>query len=375
MTEAVTGLDLVELQLRVASGESLPITQDDVSISGHAIEVRVVAEDPSADWMPSVGVVTAFAVDPSVRTDTGFRAGSEVSSDYDSLLAKVIAHAPTRRRAASQMARALRTATITGVATNVPALKAIMSEADFLAAKTPTAYLTDHPEVTTTRGPGGDERLALLLGAVFAEEFHQRKNDTTTGFAPSGYRNQRTTGQRQTWTNGIEEFAVEYDMHGSQTATVLVGAWPTVTDDGTLTADDRRSVAVRLLNRTTDRQVLEMDGYRQVIDTARLDGQIQSTSRFGSLAWRQLPRFTVPEKDESGSGPISPLPGTVIAVMATEGQHVSDGDTLMVVEAMKMEHKITATSDAQVLAVRFAVGDRVDTGDLLVELLASDEEE
>ena len=324
--------------------------------------------------MPSVGTVTAFAVDSAVRTDTGFRAGSEVSSDYDSLLAKVIAHAPTRERAARKLARALRTATIAGVATNVPALTAIMYDPDFLAGATPTAYLSEHPHLTQAQGPRGDERLALLLGAVFAEEFRLRGADQVTGFAPSGFRNLRTRGQRQIWQSGTEEIAVEYQMNGANAATVFVGEWPTITDDGTLTRDDRRAVAVRLLTRDADQQVLEMDGYRQVIDITHPGYGIGATSRFGSMTWHQLPHFSVPEKDESGSGPISPLPGTVIAVLVTEGQEVADGDTLMVVEAMKMEHKITATGDHTVKTVRFAVGDRVDTGDLLVEL-SSDEEE
>jgi len=374
VTEAVTGFDLVELQLRVASGERLPITQEEVQVTGHAIEVRVVAEDPSADWMPSIGVVTAFAIAPSVRVDTGFRAGSEVSSDYDSLLAKVIAHAPTRERAAGKMARALRSATVSGIRTNIPTLKAIMHEADFLSAATPTSYLDEHPQVTKAQGPRGDERLALLLGAVFAEEFRQRDADDVTGFAPSGWRNLRTIGQRQTWLNGGDRFPIEYAMRGSHEATVLVGPWPHVTDDGTLSEDERREVAVRLLQRNDHQQVLELDGYRQVIDVSHSVDAVQASSRFGSMTWRQAAQFSVPEKDESGSGPISPLPGTVIAVMVEAGQHVTDGDTLMVVEAMKMEHRISAVGNHLVKAVRFGVGERVDTGDLLVQLASSDEE-
>ncbi len=127
VTEAVTGLDLVELQLRVAAGEPLPITQDDVVISGHAIEVRVVAEDPAAGWMPSTGRIDRFHIADGVRVDTGVSDGAEISSDYDSLVAKVIAHAPTRTGAARVLARALRASQITGIRTNLDSLVAICS--------------------------------------------------------------------------------------------------------------------------------------------------------------------------------------------------------------------------------------------------------
>ncbi|HSP02298.1 MAG TPA: biotin carboxylase N-terminal domain-containing protein, partial [Acidimicrobiales bacterium] len=178
VTEAVTGLDLVELQLRVAAGEALPLTQDDVRFDGHAIEVRVVAEDPATGWLPSTGTVTRFQIgtaagaDPletgsagvaAVRVDTGFRAGSVVSADYDSLLAKVISHAATRSESAAVLARALRSAVVTGVRTNIDAMAALLVEDDFLEARTPTAYLDEHPDVVHAAGPIGDDRVAQLL--------------------------------------------------------------------------------------------------------------------------------------------------------------------------------------------------------------------
>ena len=151
VTEAVTGLDLVELQLRVAQGEPLPVSQEDVVPCGHAIEVRVVAEDPAADWLPSTGYLTQFEIDgeteSDVRVDTGFVAGSHVSSDYDSLLAKVIAHGSDRATAAKRLARALRSARVTGVATNTQTLVSILSDDDFLAARTPTTFLNGRSDL------------------------------------------------------------------------------------------------------------------------------------------------------------------------------------------------------------------------------------
>ncbi len=390
VTEAVTGLDLVELQLLVAAGETLPITQDDVTISGHAIEVRVVAEDPAAGWMPSTGRIGRFAVGDGVRVDTGVRGGSEISSDYDSLVAKVIAHAPTRRGAARRLARALRASQLTGIRSNLDALVAILGEADYLAADTPTAYLDEHPDVLVASGAAGDDRVALLLGAVFALEYEHRGADRVTGFAPSGWRNLRTQGQRQLWIDpGGEHLHVEYEMATAwqagggelHSATVRLGPWPEPdADTGALAADDRPVLSVRLLDRTSDRQVIEVDGRRQVVHAEVVhhslglddDGvgavTVHVRSAAGALTLTRAPRFVLHDAESATGGPISPLPGTVIAVHVEAGASVVDGQLLMVVEAMKMEHKIVAAGDATVTEVRFAVGDRVDTGDLLVAL-------
>ena len=370
VTEEVTGFDLVEMQLRVASGEPLAVSQDDVTITGHAIEVRVVAENPATNWMPSTGEITAFDVSNDVRTDTGIRAGAVISPNYDSLLAKVIAYAPTRRDAARLLARALRTSQVKGVDTNIDMLVATLGERDFLAAKTPTAYLGEHPEVLTPAGPVGDDRVALLLAAVFAKERRTRGDDKHHGFAPSGFRTLRIQGQRQTWTDGATNHQVEYVVDSRSAASVLIGAWPRPTEDGTLTTDERRRIVVRLLARTNQREVIEVDGVRHAIDVAIDDEAVRTRSAAGSVVFTQLPRFVEHELDDAGGGPVCPLPGTVIAVHVEVGQTVGEGDVLMVVEAMKMEHKITASAAATVGQVRFAVGDRVDQGDLLVALEA-----
>ncbi|MGI8709536.1 MAG: biotin carboxylase N-terminal domain-containing protein [Acidimicrobiales bacterium] len=367
VTEAVTGLDLVAWQLRIAAGEALTLAQDDVAFDGHAIEVRVVAEDPGSGWLPSTGVVDAFEIGEGVRVDTGIRAGAVVSADYDSLLVKVIAHAPTRTEAASRLGRALRTAQITGVHTDVDTLVAILSEADFLAAATSTAYLDDHPGVAAAAGPDGDDALALLLGAAFAVEQRDRAGNRVTGFAPSGWRNLRVQGQRQRWLSGGEEHQVEYVLDGDRAA-VLVGPWPEPAEDGSLPADDRRRVEVRLLRRRPDVQVIEVDGRRRVV-AVRLDGdQAHTRSAAGARTFTRPPRFAEHDTEVGGAGPVSPLPGTVIAVHVEAGQHVDEGQLLVVVEAMKMEHRITAPTAATVTEVCFPEGERVDAGELLVVL-------
>ncbi|MEJ7799068.1 MAG: biotin carboxylase N-terminal domain-containing protein [Ilumatobacter sp.] len=374
VTEAITGVDLVEMQLNVADGHELPFTQDQITFDGHAIEVRVVAEDPADDWLPSTGVVTAFDIDGDVRVDTGFRAGSEVSSDYDSLLAKVIAHHADRRVAAGRIARSLRTARLGGVRTNADTLVAIMEEPDFRAGRTPTAYLDEHPAVLHDAGPRGEDQLALLLTAVFADERRNRAADHVSRFAPSGWRNLRTRGQRRTWLLRDEAHHVEYVLDGERAA-VLVGAWPEPTADGSLSVDERRACDVRLLRREPHRYVVELDGRRHVVTVEVDDDHARTASPSGAVVWTRPERWEDHDAAASGGGPICPLPGTVIAVHVEAGQSVVNGDLLMVVEAMKMEHKIVATGDAVVADVRFGVGDRVDQGDLLVALDTKDDDE
>lgn len=369
VSEAVTGLDLVELQLAVAAGEPLPITQDDVTITGHAIEARLVAEDPANGWLASVGEVTAFAIDEGVRTDTGVRVGSAVSAEYDSMVAKVIAHAATRDGAARLLARSLQSANLAGPLTNRDTLVAILAEPDFLQAATPTSYLAEHPEVLTATGPSGDDRLALLLAAVARAD---RAADQHWGFVRPGWRNVATVGHRSMWLDSRgAAVSVEEQWDSATAATVLIGPWPEPDEAGALGEDERRRVAVRVLTAGEGSVALEIDGVRHAIATTGIGPwTITASGRMGGATWSLQPRFTVRHSKETGRGPICPLPGTVIAVHVEPGQEVDDGDLLMVVEAMKMEHKIVATGRGTVGAVKFAVGDRVDAGELLVEIEA-----
>ncbi len=382
VTEAVTGVDLVELQLRVAAGEVLPLKQQSVIAQGHAIEVRLVAEDPVAGWLPSTGTITAFDLDGGgdlVRVDTGFRRGAVVSPDYDSLLAKVIAHEATRAEAAAKLSRALRAAEVAGVTTNLAALAEILGESDFLAARTLTSYLVEHPEVVAAMGPSGDDRVALLLAAVFATERSARRTDAVTSFAPSGWRNLWTQGQREVWSAVGSEWTdpVEYTVCGDA-ADVRLGPWPQPDEDGVIADDERRRVAIRLLSVTDERLAIEVDGVRRVVQiqidsTGGLE-KVRTRSAAGALAWELQSQFVDRREEAEGGGPVCPLPGTVTAVSVVAGDHVEPGALLMVVEAMKMEHKITAARASTVAEVHFKVGSRVDQGDLLVSFATTTDE-
>lgn len=386
-TELATGTDLVELQLQVASGMAFSeqMVTEHARTHRHAIEVRVVAEDPATGWMPSTGQITEFHIPATVtasgasgvRVDTGFGSGAEVTPYYDSLLAKVISVAPTRGQAVAQLRRTLQQSRIVGVATNINALIAILGEPDFLAARTPTSYLSTHEDLLSSAGPEGADRTAHLAALSMAADQAARSNAPVLGFAPSGWRNLRTTGQRQTWMMGDTAWPVELVRCGPDHAMLHMGPFPSPTEDGTLSPDERTAVSVRLLHANDDGVAVEVDGVRHGItvqltsagdpnDPAAVSAVTSGAA--GSLAWVRPPRFVEHAAEQMGSGPVCPLPGTVIAVHVEAGQVVADGELLMVVEAMKMEHQITAVGSATVTEVRFGVGDRVDSGDLLVVL-------
>jgi propionyl-CoA carboxylase alpha chain len=370
VTEAITGHDLVELQLRVAAGEPLGLTQDAITMAGHAIEVRVVAEDPSAGWLPSTGTVTEFAC--AAPFDSAVVAGSVVSADYDSLLANIVAHAPTRAGAASRLRELLAEIRIAGVRTDRELLMALLAEDDFLAGRTTTRYLEEHAELAHAGAVAGDDLTAHVLAVVFADQQRNRAADGVTGFAPSGWRNLRTVGQRRTWLTGGVPHHVEYVVDGDH-VDARVGQWPLPGPDGALAPDTRQILDVRLLGRSGGRQVIEIDRVRHAIDVVFHGGGVVSSSPAGTVTWERPPRFADHEAELAGSGPVCPLPGTVIAVQVEPGTRVADGTVLMVIEAMKMEHTITAHADAVVTEVRFGVGDRVDAGELLVVLEAPGE--
>jgi propionyl-CoA carboxylase alpha chain len=368
VTEAVTGLDLIELQILVAEGRPLPITQDDVRFDGHAIEVRLVAEDPAAGWLPSTGTLAAFEIDGGVRVDAGVRSGSEVSPHYDSLLAKIVAHGSDRRRVAAALSRTIRAAHIGGVATNRRMLAATLEDPDFLAATTTTRHLDEHPHITAASLDEG-ERDVLLAAAVVRRATADRIGDPWA-FVPNGWRNLWTLGERSTWTDGAgSRVALEERWEGDDRITLLVGDWPSPTDSGALSTDERRSVEVEVGAVRPDEVLVEVDGVRHRVRTTRTpDGAVVTSASFGGETWNLEPRFVATEATAAGSGPVSPLPGRIVSIDVVLGQRVVDGDQLLVVEAMKMEHRIVASHEAVVTAIRFEVGDRVDAGDLLVEL-------
>ncbi len=378
VTEAITGIDLVEWQLLVAQGAPLPLTQDQIELSGHAIEVRLVAEDPAAGWLPSTGRIEVFDVPDDVRCDAGVGVGSIVGTDYDSLLAKVIAHAPDRRGAARRLASALRRTVVVGPRTDLAATVAILGEPDFLDGAPTTGYLDEHPAVVDAVVPTGEDRVASLVAAVLEVESQDRAADRRWGFAPSGWRNLRVQGQRTAWiddaTGDRHDVEIVLEAHSDGTvATVRLGPPPAVTEDGSLEADDRRLLEVRRHRLDATTTLLDLDGVTSTWDVRRVGEVVVAASSSGAAGWRPLPRFVDHDTSGLGSGPVAPLPGTVVSVHVAIGDDVAEGQALVVVEAMKMEHTVRSAEAGTVTEIRHAAGDRVDAGDLLVVIQPRDE--
>ncbi|ODU10962.1 MAG: acetyl/propionyl-CoA carboxylase subuit alpha, partial [Pseudonocardia sp. SCN 72-51] len=350
VTELVTGLDLVEQQLRVAEGDPLPEAVTSASIHGHAIEVRLYAEDVAAGFLPATGTLHSFTI-PSgdgIRVDTGFVDGSVVSPHYDPMLAKVIAHGPTRTDAARALARALAGARIHGVTTNRDLLVGILREEEFLAGGTDTGYLTRHDPAALGAPAGGVARHAAA--AALAAQATNRAGARVLATFPSGWRNVGGEPQRAAYTVGDTEVAVAYRYRRG------------VLD---VRVDDAALGEVVVASATPDLVVLEVDGVRRRYTVTRADGVSYVDGPDGSVALVEVPRFADPNAAAAAGSLLAPMPGGVVRVLAEAGASVTAGQPLVVLEAMKMEHTVAAPVDGIVSEIHVAQGDQVDTGQVL----------
>ena len=355
VTEMVTGLDLVEWQIRVARGETLPLEQDEVQRSGSAIEVRLYAEDPAQGYLPNTGTLHAFVVPPGVRVDSGIESGSEVSAFYDPMLAKVIAHAPDRTTAAQILALALRGATVHGLVTNRDSLVAVVESARFLAGDTTTAFLDEEPAVLDAAVPGIVlDRHSVAIIAV---------EPRATEGVPSGWRN----------VPAVREF-LGLDLLAGEPRTVAYRHGRRGLEAGVLAAsadpyaDEPRDLGEIAVRATGDGADVTLAGVRSHCRVSRYDDLICVDDALWSTQWRELPRFADLEAEAGARGPSTPVPGTVTVVEVATGDQVKAGQTLVILEAMKMEHRITADSDGVVAEILVEVGQSVDAHAVVVVL-------
>jgi propionyl-CoA carboxylase alpha chain len=360
VTELVTGLDLVEIQLHLAAGHELPLTQDEVARSGHAVEVRLVAEDPATGWIPSSGRLDRFEppVVPGVRWDAGVTTGSLVPPYYDSLIAKVIARGVTRDEALDRLRAALRGLRVHGVATNRDALLSIVDDRDVRAGRTTIDLLEERADDLITSTPHGLVARHALAAAL-ALQAERERGRTSAPLAPAGWRSM---------ADAVD--TVELDGPAAVSVTLR-----TSRQGRTLgSVDDASLVAVAA--HAWDGEMLdhEIDGIRRsaavlVGPESDLDDRTVAVFSEGrATTWFVPARLPAGYGAEAARGPSSPVPGTVVAVHVSAGDVVSAGDPLVVLEAMKMEHRITADADASVVEVVVAVGDAVDAHEVLVVL-------
>jgi propionyl-CoA carboxylase alpha chain len=346
VTECVLGIDLVALQLRVAEGQPLPWTEPP-PVRGHAIEARICAEDPAADWRPAAGPVHRFAV-PGVdaafavpaayglRLDTGVETGSRVSGHYDSMLAKLVAWAPTRAEAARRLAAALAAAELHGPATNRDLLVRVLRHPAFSAGETYTDFLDRHDVFAALAGETDVARCALAAALAAAHRRHQAARVLRT--LPVGWRGLRSQPATAEFTG----------PHG-----------PLSTTYRPLPA------GIGVVSVTGEQVVLEIDGLRlayrvhAVGDVSYVDGP------GGSVALTAVDPLPDPRAALAPGSLTAPMPGTVLRVAVAEGDPVTAGQLLLTLEAMKMEHAITAPATGVVSALAVTAGSHVDAGSVL----------
>lgn len=358
VTEEITGLDLVREQLRIAEGEALGYGQEDLSINGHAIEARIYAEDPANDFLPSPGTVIAWQPDTTTnaRIDDGIEAGSEIGVAFDPMIAKVIVHAQSRAEAARRLARVLENTRLQGITNNRDFLVATLRTPAFMAGDTTTDFI-ERIKPDRTRGV---DPLALHHGAIAAAIHAQagrRAGARVLGSIASGWRNSIMPPERVGFRHGDGELAVSYraQRDGSFTAAV---------------DEHDYSVTVQAIN--PDSVDLEINGRRVNLLVTR-DGDLWLLhGAGGGMELRELPRFPASAQAEFTGGLVAPMPGNVTATHVEEGAVVELGQLLLILEAMKMEHRITAPVAGTIKQMRVSVGDQVDNGELLVVLEAAE---
>ncbi|AZM77129.1 ATP-grasp domain-containing protein [Streptomyces sp. KPB2] len=328
VTEAVFGIDLVALQLRVAEGHALEA--DPPRARGHAVEARLYAEDPASGWAPQTGRLHRLAVPDGIRLDTGYTDGDDIGVHYDPMLAKAVAHAPTRAEAVRRLAGALERAVIHGPVTNRDLLVRSLRHEEFTSGRMDTGFYDRHLTDLTRSAPDPLAPLAAALADA----------STRTGRF-GGWRNLPSGPQVKRYAVAGEEHEVRY--HHTRTGLTAEGVHVVRADPGLV--------------------VLETDGVQRRFDIARYGDRVH----VNATALTALPRFPDPATQHAPGSLLAPMPGTVVRVAEglTEGSTVQAGQPLLWLEAMKMEHRITAPVTGKLTALPVGVGRQVEMGALL----------
>ncbi|MDX2813015.1 biotin carboxylase N-terminal domain-containing protein [Streptomyces sp. PA03-5A] len=345
VTECVFGVDLVALQLDVAEGGRLPAAPP--APSGHAVEARLYAEDPARDWQPQTGVLHRFLVPeaPGLRVDAGFGDGDRIGVHYDAMLAKVVAHAPTRPQALRLLAHALERARVHGLVTNRDLLVRVLRDPDFAAGRLSTAFLD-------RLGPAPEQDGAALRLSALAAALADASGRHPLG----GWRNVRSAPQSKTYRGepGGAEYEVRYRLGR----------------DG-LAAEGHPDV--RLLEHGPGHVVLEVAGVRRAFEVAVYGDEVCVDGPSGSHRFTALPRFPDPQAQLAPGSLLAPMPGTVVRVAdVAVGDKVAAGQPLLWLEAMKMEHRVAAPADGVLTALHAEAGRQVDVGAVLAVVQEED---
>ena len=349
VTEEVTGKDLVYEQLRIARGEELGYSQDDITWEGSSIEARLYAEDPSNDFLPATGTLIAYESDGNIdaRWDTGIEQGSVVGTDFDPMLAKVITKAKTRTDAANKLALALESLHIGGVTTNRDFLVASLRTKDFLKGKTTSDFIekTNPQRAVILKGTSLEN--ASSAAALWIQG-QNRENANILKEIPTGWRNSRLPRQKISFNYLDEDVDVTYQSNR----------------DGSFRVND--GTTARIIEWTPLGIDIEVNNSRFFSKVTRDNDNVVVHGPWGDALFKILPRFTLPGSEQQAGGLVAPMPGKVIDLKVKVGSKVKKGDTLVILEAMKMEHQVKASEDGKVTKVLIKKDDQLENGALLM---------
>ena len=349
VTEEVTGIDLVCEQLKIARGESLEFDQKDITWTGSSIEARLYAEDPNNDFLPEIGTLIAFEENNSAeaRWDTGVNKGTVVGTDFDPMLAKIISYAPNRTDAAGKLAKALESAHIGGVKTNRDFLVNCLKTKEFLDGDTTSDFIERVKPSRKLEINQSEIEHASAIAAMWMQQ-QNRNNSNVAKFMPSGWTNGRLPNQKVTFEFENTEYDFEYKQKR---------------DRKFLFSNNKEAFIY-----SSDEDGIDMifDGKRHYSRVTVSKNNILVHMPFGDVMLELKPRFKMPGTEVTIGGLIAPMPGKVIDVKVKKGKKVKAGDTLVILEAMKMEHSIKASEDGTVSELLISVNDQVENGALLM---------
>ena len=349
VTEEVTGIDLVCEQLKIARGESLEFDQKDITWTGSSIEASLYAEDPNNDFLPEIGTLIAFEENNSAeaRWDTGVNKGTVVGTDFDPMLAKIISYAPNRTDAAGKLAKALESAHIGGVKTNRDFLVNCLKTKEFLDGDTTSDFIERVKPSRKLEINQSEIEHASAIAAMWMQQ-QNRNNSNVAKFMPSGWTNGRLPNQKVTFEFENTEYDFEYKQKRDQKF---------------LFSNNKEAFIY-----SSDEDGIDMifDGKRHYSRVTVSKNNILVHMPFGDVMLQLKPRFKMPGTEVTIGGLIAPMPGKVIDVKVKKGKKVKAGDTLVILEAMKMEHSIKASEDGTVSELLISVNDQVENGALLM---------
>jgi 3-methylcrotonyl-CoA carboxylase alpha subunit len=358
VTELITGIDLVEWQLRVAFGEKLPLAQDQIKLDGHAIEARVYAENPHKNFMPSAGRIRTWRTPEQsngLRIDAGYREGDAVSPHYDAMLAKVIAWAPTRDAAIERLNRGLEDIDVRGIVTNIPFLSVLVTHPDVRANAVDTGFIERELKNLTpaSRAPGDLELCAAVAAILGAEQKAARTEShspwQTSGWMPVGRRQRLFTFRHA--HEAEQEISLQY---GNGPATLSIG---------------EREFAFVSSPRDDGGFDLTLDGMKSHVVAVIEGHDLYLRTRNGRFDLHWVDPFGGDDEEQVGEDKIiAPLPGTVVALLAEEGATLEKGAPILTLEVMKMEQTLRAPFAGVLKMIKCKVGDIVQEGVELAEV-------